>query len=162
MPCLDVLPVGQAQVFLGRDVAQHGRAVPADHGGADGRRDVVVAWRDIGDQRAQRVERRFVAELVFLLHLQLDLVHGNVAGALDHHLHVVLPGLLGQLAQRLQLRELRLVAGVGDAAGAQAVAERKAHVVLLEDPADVVEALVEKILLVVLDHPLGQNASRRG
>jgi hypothetical protein len=46
-----------------------------------------------------------------------------VAGALDHHLDVVLPGDLGELAQRLELGELRFVVGVGDAAGSQAVAE---------------------------------------
>ena len=95
------------------------------------RSDVVVAGRDVGDQRAERVERRFVAQLLFLLDLHLDLVHRNVAGAFDHHLDVVLPGLLGQLAQSLQLGELRFVAGVGDAAGAQAVAQREADVVLL-------------------------------
>ena len=59
---LDVLPVRQAQVLLGRDVAEHGRAVPADHGRADGRRDVVVARRDVGHQRPERVEGRLVAE----------------------------------------------------------------------------------------------------
>jgi hypothetical protein len=118
-PGLHVFPVGQAQVLLGRHVAEHGSAVPADHGRADRRRDVVVARRDIGDQRPQRVERRLVAHLVFLLHLQLDLVQRDVAGPFDHHLHIVLPGLLGQLAQRLQLRELRFVAGIGDAAGPQ-------------------------------------------
>ena len=65
--------------------------------------------------------------------------------------------LPGQLAQRFQLGELRLVAGVGQGARPQAVAERKAHVVLLEDLADVVEALVEHVLAVVLHHPLGQD-----
>jgi hypothetical protein len=60
----------------------------------------------------------FVAEVHFLLDLHLDLVHRNVAGAFDHHLHIVLPGLFRQLSQRLELGELRFVAGVGDAAGA--------------------------------------------
>src|SRR5258707_167299 len=32
-PLLDVLPVREPQVFLGGDVAEHRRAVPADHGG---------------------------------------------------------------------------------------------------------------------------------
>ena len=82
-----------------------------------------------------------------------------MAGAFDHHLHVVLPGLLGEFAQRLQLGELRFVAGVGHAAGTQAVAQREAHVVLLEDLADVLEALVEHVLLVVLHHPLGQDGA---
>ena len=56
-----------------------------------------------------------------------------------------------------ELRELRFVAGIGDAAGPQAVAQREADVVLLEDLADVVEALVQEVLLVVLHHPLGQD-----
>ncbi len=30
---LYVLFVGQSEVFLGRDVAEHGAAIPADHGG---------------------------------------------------------------------------------------------------------------------------------
>jgi hypothetical protein len=37
--------------------------------------------------------------------------------------------ILGQLAQGLQLRELRRVVGVGDRAGAQAVAEREGDVI---------------------------------
>ena len=47
----------------------------------------------------ERVEGRLVAQLHFLLHLQLDLIHGDVAGPFDHDLHVVLPGLLGQFAE---------------------------------------------------------------
>ena len=121
------------------------------------RGDVVVAGGDVGHQRAQGVERRLVAELLFLVHLLLDLVQRDVAGAFDHDLHVVLPGFLGQLAERLEFGELGFVAGVGDAAGAQAVAEGKGDIVLREDLADVVEALVEKILLVVMRHPLRQN-----
>jgi hypothetical protein len=38
----------------------------------------------------------------------------------------MLPGDFGQLAQRVELGELRFVVGVGDRAGAQAVAEEKA------------------------------------
>ena len=58
---LHVVAVGQAQMFLRRDVAKHRRAEPADHGRADGRGDVVVAGRDIGGERPQRIERRLVA-----------------------------------------------------------------------------------------------------
>jgi hypothetical protein len=42
---LDVFLVPQAQVFFGRDLAEHRRAAPVGEGGADGRRDViVVSW----------------------------------------------------------------------------------------------------------------------
>ena len=124
---------------------------------ADG--DVVVARSDVGDQRAERVERRFVAELDFFFHLLLDLVHRDVAGAFDHHLHVVLPGDLRQFAQSFQFGELGFVAGIGDAAGTQAVAQRKADVILLHDFADVVEAFVEEILFVVVGHPLREDGA---
>ncbi len=82
-----------------------------------------------------------------------------MAGAFDHHLHVVLPGFFRQLAQSLQFGELGFVAGIGDAAGTQAVAQRKADVILLENLADVVEAFVEEILLVVVRHPLRQDGA---
>ena len=98
-----------------------------------------------------------MAELDFLVDLLLDLVERHVAGAFDHHLDIALPGLLRQLAQRLQFGELRFVAGIGNAARPQAVAERVADVVLRQDLRDVVEALVEEILLVVMRHPLRQD-----
>jgi hypothetical protein len=79
-------------MLLRRDVAQHRRAQPADVGGADAAGDVVVARRDVGDQRSQRVERRFVAVLELFVHVAL-IVHRHVARAFDHHLHVVLHAL---------------------------------------------------------------------
>ena len=131
--------------------------MPADHRRANRRGDVVVAGSDVDHQRAERVERSAVAQLDFLLDLLLDLVERHVAGAFDHHLHIALPGFRRQLAQRLQFGELRFVAGVGDAAGTQAVAERVADVVLGENLGDVVEVLVEEVLLVVMGHPLRQD-----
>ena len=53
---------------------------------ADRRGDVVVARRDVGRQRPERVERRLAALSQLLFHVDLDLVHRHVAGALDHHL----------------------------------------------------------------------------
>ena len=62
----------------------------------------------------------------------------------------------------LQLGELGRVRGVGDAAGAQAVAQAERDVVLPHDVAQVVEMRVERVLLVVGDHPLGhQRAAPR-
>ena len=65
--------------------------------------------------------------------------------------------ILRELAQRLQLGELRAVVGVGDRAGAQAVAERERHVVFAHEVADLVEALVEEALLVMRQAPLGHD-----
>ena len=131
--------------------------MPADHRCADRRRDVVVAGRDIRNERSKRVERRFVAHLTLFDDLHFDLVERDMARPFDHHLNVVLPGFLRQFAQRLQFRKLRGVAGIGNAAGAKSIAQREAHIVLLEDLADLVKVLVQQILAMILDHPLGQD-----
>jgi hypothetical protein len=80
-----------------------------------------------------------------------------MAGAFDHHLHVVLPGDLGQFAEGLQFAELGFVVGVVDRAGAQAVAEREGDVVGLHDFADLLEVRVEEAFLVVRQAPLGHD-----
>ena len=148
-----VFRVGKAEVLLRRDVAEHVRPEPADHRRADRARDVVVAGRDVGDERTERIERRLVADLFHAADVHLDLVHRDVSRALYHHLHVALPRTPSQLAECVELRELRAVAGVGDASGTQAVAERDCDVVLAKDVEHVVESLVERILLAVRHHP---------
>ncbi len=70
-----------------------------------------------------------MAEPPLQLHVELDLIERHVARALDHHLHAVPPRALGEFAERLELGELRLVGRVGEAAGAQAVADREGDVV---------------------------------
>ncbi len=150
----DVLLVRQTKMFFRRDITQHGTTVPADHGRADGAGDVIVAGRDVGGERPEHVEGRLRAGLPLLLHVHLDLVHRHVARALDHHLHVVLPGRLGEVAQDLELGELRRVRGVGEAARPQAVAEREADVVPLEDLAERVEVGEPRVLLARGHHPL--------
>ena len=144
----DVLDLGQAQVFLGRHVAEHAGTVPAGQGRADGRGDVVVAGCDVGHQRAQHVERRLVALDGLFLHVHGDLVHRHVAGAFHHHLAAAGLGPPGQLAQRLELGELGGVGRVGDAAGPQAVAQAERDVVLPHDVAQIVEVGVERVFLV--------------
>ena len=154
---LDVIAIGEAEVLLRRDVAEHRRAVPADHRRADRARDVVVARRDVGRERPERVERRLVAPLELLRHVLLDEVHGNVARPLVHDLHVVLPRDPVQLALGAQLGELGLVVGVRDRARAQTVAERERDVVLAHDLAELAEVGVEEVLLVMRHAPLGQD-----
>jgi GAF domain-containing protein len=86
----------------------------------------------------KHIERRAVAEPALQLHVVLDLVERHVPRAFDHDLHAVAPGALGQLAERLELGELRVVGRVGQTAGAQAVADRERDIVLAHDLADVV------------------------
>src|SRR5450830_1787726 len=156
-PGLHVILVGQAQVFLGRDVAEHGATKPADHRRTDAGGDVVVARCNVGSQRAEGVERRLVAAFQLLVHVLLDQLHRHVARAFDHGLHVVLPGNFGQLAEGFQLAELRSVVGVGNRPRAQAVAKGEADVIGLHDFADFVEMRVGEVLFVVRQAPLGHD-----
>ena len=149
MPSLTSVLFGKAEVLLRRHVAEHRGAVPADHRRADRAGDVVVAGRDVGGERPQRVERRLAAQPQLLLHVVLDQVHRHVAGPFDHRLHVVLPRDLRELAQRRELGHLRLVVRVVARARPQPVAERERDVVRLHDLADVLEMRVEEALAVV-------------
>ncbi len=97
----DVFFVRQTEMLLRSDVTQHRGAVPADHGRADGAGDVIVAGGDVGRERAQSVEGRFVAPFELFLHVLLDQMHGDVARAFVHHLHVMRPRAPGQLALRI-------------------------------------------------------------
>ena len=47
--CLYIIAVGQSQVLLRRDIAQHGCTTHCDMGGTDGGSDVIIARGDIGN-----------------------------------------------------------------------------------------------------------------
>src|SRR6266567_9434516 len=148
-PVFHILFVRKAKVFFRSNVAKHGRTMPSDHRRTDSRRDVIVSRSNVGNERPEGIEGRFVAKLAFFIHLLLDLVHRNMAWAFDHDLHVILPGLLGKLTQSFQLGELRFIAGVGNTAGTEPVAERKGYVMLCEYPANILETFVQEILFVM-------------
>ena len=115
---------------------------------------MVVAWRDVSRERAQRVERRLVALGQLAVHVLLDQVHRHVARPFDHDLHVVFPRARREPAEFFQFAELRLVVRVRDAAGTQPVAERERHVVALHQLADLLEPGVQEVLLVMVQAPL--------
>src|SRR3954447_16294162 len=125
-------------MFFRRDVTEHGAAVPAYHRRADRAGDVIVAGRNIRGERPEGVEWRFVTPLELFLHVLFDHVHGDVARAFVHHLHMLRPGALSQLALRVQFRELRLIIGVSNTAWTQTVADGKADIVGGHDLTDFV------------------------
>src|SRR5690554_2050039 len=149
-------------MLLGRDVTEHGAAEPADHRSAYAAGDVIVTGGDVGGQRPQGIERRLVAALQLLVHVLLDQLHGHMAGAFDHGLHIVLPGQSGQLAEGLEFAELGRVVGIGDGARTQAIPQGEGHVVGLHDLADVLEMGIEEVLLMVRQTPLGHDGSATG
>ena len=139
------------------DVAKHRRSEPTDHRRADRARDVIVARGDVGGQRSQRVEGRLVTDRKLPSHVLLDEVHRDVPRALDHHLDILTPGDLGELAERVELGELSLVVRVRDRPWTQPIAEAEAHVVGLHDLADLLEVRVQEVLFVVGQAPLGED-----
>jgi len=159
-----VLLVRQAEVFLGRDVAEHRAAIPTDHRRPDAAGDVIVAERDVGGERPERVERRFAAPFELLGHVFLDHVHGHMARAFVHHLHALGPRAFGEFALHFEFAELlggrpQGLVGVGNRAGTQAVADTERDVIRGHDVTDVVPVGVEEILLVMRETPFGQDAA---
>ena len=86
---------------------------------------MIVSGSNVGDQWAEGVERRLVTELAFFIHLLFNFVHRDVPGALDHNLHVILPGLFRQLTESFEFGKLGFIAGIRDTAGAQTITERE-------------------------------------
>src|SRR3546814_18554695 len=82
-----------------------------------------------------------------------------MARPFDQYLHILFPGALGEFAQRVEFGELRLVIGVGDGAGAQAVAQRIGDVIGLNDLGDPVEMIVEERFLMMGEAPFRHDRS---
>src|SRR6185312_12096106 len=149
-----IVSIGQPQMLLRRHVAEHRRAIPADHRCPDGRGDVVVARCDIRREGPEGVERRLPTGRELLVHVLFDLVHRDVTRSLDHDLTVAMPGDLRELPERLELGELCGIVCIRDGAGPQTVAEREAHVIRAADLADLLEMLVEETLPEMGEAPL--------
>ena len=77
-----------------------------------------------------------------------------MAGPFDHDLHIVLPGNVGQFAERFKFGKLCLVVSVIARAGTQPVAERERYIVGLHDFADLFEMRVKERFLVMRKTPL--------
>ncbi len=85
-----------------------------------------------------------------------------MARTLDHHLHILLPGALGQFAQHLQFSKLGRIRGVVEAAGAQAVAQGEGDIVALADIQQLIVVGVEGVFLLMVQHPLGHQGAAAG
>ena len=156
---LHIVLLWQTQMFLGSDVTQHARAVVRGAGGANATCDVVVARKNIRDQRPKHIERRAVAKSSLQFHVVFNLIQRNVTGSLHHHLHALSPRALGEFTNRRKLSKLRRISRVGKTAGTQAIANGKCHVIAAHDGANTLPTFVHHILSVVNQHPLGQQTS---
>ena len=159
---LDVVLVWQPKMFLRRHVAQHGGTIAGDFHAADRRRDVVVAGSGVSGKRSEGVERGVLADRLLHFDVHAHGVERNVPRSLDHHLHVMLPCALSELAKRHKFRELRRVVGIGQRARTQTVAKRERHIVLGEDLAKLVEMRVQEAFLMMLQAPFGHDRTATG
>ena len=146
-------------MLLGRDITEHGRALPPYLGRPDGTGDVVVARRNVGHERAERVERCTVTLRYLPVHVGPYLLHRHMSGAFNEHLHVFGPRPFHEFAHGVEFGKLRRVVGIKRATGPQPITQRDGRIVAGADVADVVEAGVEETLLVVYHAPLGDDAS---
>ena len=154
---LHIVAIGKSQMLFRGHVAEHRSTGLCDHRRADRRGDVVVCGGDVGGERAQRVERCLLAQLFLEADVLDDLVHGDVPGTLDHHLHAMGFRDLGEFAQRAQFGELSGIVGVGDRARSQTVSEGERDVVAGEDLAQLFEVGVEERLLMMGQTPGGHD-----
>src|SRR5262249_42036544 len=134
-------------------------SVPTNHCRTDRRRNVIVPGRYISYQWTERIEWRFMTHFALFYDLHLNLIEGNVTGSFNHHLNIVFPCLLCKFAQSFQFSKLRLIACVCYTSRPQTIPQREADIVLLEDLANLLEALIKKVLAVVFHHPLCQNCT---
>ncbi len=101
-------------MFLWSNIAYHCSSKTSDYGCADSRCDVVVCRGNVCGQWAERVERSFVASLLFTFHIGRDFVHRHVSGPFYQHLHVVFPCFLGEFSEHVEFQELGAVVGIMD------------------------------------------------
>src|SRR3954467_11508275 len=85
-----------------------------------------------------------------------------MAWPLDHHLAAMIPGNPRQLAQRLELGELRPIIRIRNGSWTKSISQRERHVVAAHDLADLAEALIEEALLVMGEAPFRQDRPAPG
>ena len=146
-------------MFFRCDVAKHCTSIPSDVGGSDSRGDVIVSWGNIGSQWSKRVEGGFVAPFDLFLHVFLDEVKWNVAGAFVHDLAALCPCAGGEFSLNFELGELGVVIGIGYGAGAKTVTDGETHIVGCADVANFIPVAVEEAFLLVSETPLGHDRS---
>ena len=154
-----IVDVRQAQMLCRRYVAEEVCAAHCGQRAADSARDMVIARSNVGYERSEHIERCAMAEAFLQLHVRSNLVIGNMTRSFHHNLYALIPRTLRELAQVQQLLNLRTVSCVSDAARTQTVAQADGYVIFSADVENFVIILVQRILLIVMQHPAGDKAA---
>ena len=156
---LHVFLVRQTQMLLGGDVAQHGSTIPANLCRTNSARNVVIARRNVGGQRPQGIERRFITMLELFVHVFFNQLHRYMSGPFYHNLDIMLPRYLGQFTQGTQFTHLRFIISIINAARSQTVAQTETDVIGFHDLANVLEMGIEEVLFVVRQTPFSHDGA---
>ena len=151
---LHIVLLRQTQVLLRRDIAQHARAVITRGCRADTTGDVVVAWKDVRDERTEHIERRAVADRALQFHVEFDLIERHMTRTFDHHLHAHAPCAFGEFADGFEFRKLRAIGCVSETTWTKSVTNGEGDIVTTHHFANFLPARVHRILFVVHEHPL--------
>ena len=139
-----------------RHIAEERSSIGSCNGPANGTCDMVIARRHIRDKRSQHIKGRSLAHRLLDLHIGTDLIQRHVPRPLDHHLDIVVPGALCQLAQRHQFRDLGNIPGVLDASRTAGIPKTNGHIIFLTDIQKFIIPLVKWIFISRQLHP-GKN-----
>ena len=150
---VDFVLVREAEMFGGGHIAEQAGAIIGGGGGPDTGGDVVIAGCDVGHDRAKDIERGSIAEFLLAFHVGLDLVEGDVSGALDHDLHAFAAAPVDQFRQGVEFGELGGIAGIGQASGTEPVAKRDGDVMLPANLDDLIPMGEEGVVLLADGHP---------
>ena len=134
--------------------AAHGCQRAADSGG-----NMVIPRRNICNERPQHIKRRTVAHAFLQLHVGGNLIVRHVPRPFHHYLYAFCPCALRQFAKVQKLLQLRAVACIGQAAGAQTVAQTNGNIILGADVQNFVIVFVQRVFFAVVQHPAGNKAA---
>ena len=96
----NVCDIRQGKMLAWRDHAEEVSTIEAGRRPSNGRDHVVVARRDIGDERPEQVERGMVGDLLDHPHIVAHLVKRHMSRPLDHPLYSLCLCLFCQCAER--------------------------------------------------------------
>jgi len=149
----DIFGGGEAEVFCGCHIAEEVSACGCRNGSSDGRDNVVIAWGDVGDEGAENIEGRLVADTLLELDIHLHLIEWDMAGAFDHDLNAGFPGELDEFPKGKELLDLGTIGGVEDGARTETVAKTQGDVVFAGDGEESVVVGIKRVFFIIVEHP---------
>ena len=129
---------------------------------ADGRGDVVIAGGNICYQGPQYIKRCAVAECFLNFHICGNLIHGHVAGAFNHYLHILRPCALCQLPKGNQLLNLCRIGCIRKTAGAAGIPKAHGDIIFPTDIQNFIVMLIKRVFVACHFHPCKHDGAAAG